>query len=84
MQQQESQKKTTDVTEVSFSESPAENEKLIVSVNKSQGSTNDGSAKPKSEASEEQTKTSVIAPYDRTAAGVMPFSEDAEPHSMKQ
>ena len=75
------------MTEVNISGSAAEQEKLIVSVNKSQ-STADGSSLQHSAFTSDHTDSATkeaqaIAPYERTTAGVMPFSEDAEPASLK-
>lgn len=82
------QQKSADVSEVTFSDSTADQEKLIVSVNKSQStmeaSGSHNSFDPSASAGEKQEGRKSVAPYDRTAAGVMPFSEDAEPQSLKQ
>ena len=72
---------TNQVTEVSFSASPDENEKLIISVQKSQTSTNEGSSGMNSAAFSTEKDTTLIE-LQRTSAGVMPFTD--EPKTLRQ
>ena len=75
------QNNTNEVTEVTFNSSPDENEKLIISVQKSQTSTNGESSGVQSAASSSDKDTAILE-IERNSAGVMPFAD--EPTTLRQ